>query len=120
MNEKKSKRIRRTAQRVFDRNALTAIFKYVDRLCREPFRVRLAYAWKFVRGINPHTGERVERNLFRGMKPIEMNKPEPGSIADRVEKNVLNVLCLFVGHWSLHPVSILLLSLRFSTHGEDI
>lgn len=59
MNERKAKRVRRTAQRAFDRNARTAIFKYVDRLCREPLRVRLAYAWKFVRGINPHTGEKI-------------------------------------------------------------
>lgn len=59
MNERKARALRRVGQKAFDRNARTAIFKYVDRLCREPFRVRLAYAWRFVRGINPHTGERI-------------------------------------------------------------
>jgi 4-hydroxy-L-threonine phosphate dehydrogenase PdxA len=58
MSEKTLKLVRKIGQKTFDKHAREAIFKYVDRLCREPLRVRLAYAWKFVRGLNPHTGER--------------------------------------------------------------
>lgn len=67
MSEKTAKIMRHVGQKAFDRNARTAIFKYVDRLCSEPLKVRLAYAWKFVRGINPHTGAHL-REIAREMR----------------------------------------------------
>lgn len=60
MSEKTVRKFRKVGQKAFDRNARTAIFKYVDRLCREPLKVRLGYAWRILRGRNPHTGEKVK------------------------------------------------------------
>jgi hypothetical protein len=64
MSEKTAKIMRHVGQKAFERNARTAIFKYVDRLCREPFKVRLAYAWRFIRGRNPHTNKKVAKIRF--------------------------------------------------------
>lgn len=52
---------RKLGQKEFDRNARKVIYTYVERLCREPFKVRLSFAWRFVRGRNPHTGVKVPR-----------------------------------------------------------
>ena len=59
MSERAARISRAIGQKAFDRKARTVIFKYVERLCREPLKVRLAYAWKFIRGRNPHTNEKV-------------------------------------------------------------
>ena len=59
MSQKMMKLSRKIGQKEFDKNARKAIFKYVDRLVAEPFRVRLAFAWRFVRGRNPHTNKKV-------------------------------------------------------------
>ena len=59
MSEKLSKAIRRAGQKEFNRHARKAILLHVDRLATEPFRVRLAYAWRFIRGRNPHTNKKV-------------------------------------------------------------
>ena len=59
MSGKIARLSRKIGQKEFDKSARKAIYKYVERLCKEPFRVRLAYAWRFVRGRNPHTNKKV-------------------------------------------------------------
>ncbi len=61
MSEKRDKAIRRLSQKKFDKSARKAIFVYVDRLVAEPLHVRLAYAWRLIRGRNPHTNEKKEK-----------------------------------------------------------
>lgn len=57
MSERTAKLSRHIGQKEFDKNARKAIFLYVDRLVKAPLRTRLAYAWRFIRGRNPHTNE---------------------------------------------------------------
>jgi hypothetical protein len=57
MRQKNAKLSRKIGQKEFDKNARKAIMVYVDRLVAMPFPKRLAYAWRFVRGKNPHTNE---------------------------------------------------------------
>jgi hypothetical protein len=59
VSQKVAKLSRKIGQKEFDKNARKAILKYVDRLCRQPLRQRVAYAWRFIRGRNPHTNEKV-------------------------------------------------------------
>ncbi len=59
MSGKIARLSRKIGQKEFDKNARKAIFKYVDRLVTEPFGVRLAFAWRFIRGRNPHTNKKV-------------------------------------------------------------
>ena len=61
MSEKLAKYIRYKGQKEFDKHAREAIFLHVDRLAAEPLRVRLAYAWRFIRGRNPHTNKKVAK-----------------------------------------------------------
>lgn len=50
---------RKIGQHEFNKHAKAAIYKYIDRLCSAPLRTRLSYAWRFIRGRNPHTGVKV-------------------------------------------------------------
>ena len=59
MSEKLSKAMRKIGQKEFDKNARKAIFLYVDRVASQSLRVRLRYAWRFIRRRNPHTNEKV-------------------------------------------------------------
>lgn len=61
MSQKIMKLSRKIGQKEFDKKARKAIFKYVNRLCKEPLKVRLHYAWRFVRGRNPHTNKKVSK-----------------------------------------------------------
>ena len=59
MSQKMMKLSRKIGQKEFDKSARKAIFLYVDRLAAEPFKVRLSYAWRFIRGRNPHTNKKA-------------------------------------------------------------
>ena len=59
MSEKTMKIHRLIGQKEFDKNARKAIFLYVDRVASQPLPTRLAYAWRFIWGRNPHTNEKV-------------------------------------------------------------
>ena len=59
MSGKTARLSRKIGQGEFNKSARSAIYTHIERLCAEPFRVRLAYAWRFVRGRNPHTNEKV-------------------------------------------------------------
>ncbi len=61
MSEKTMKIHRDIGQKEFDKNARSAIFVYVDRVASQPFLTRLAYAWRFIRGRNPHTNKKVSK-----------------------------------------------------------
>ena len=61
MSQKIMKLSRKIGQKEFDKNARKAIYGYIERLCREPLHVRLAYAWRFIRARNPHTNKKVLR-----------------------------------------------------------
>ena len=61
MSQKTMKLHRKIGQKEFDKHAREAIFLHVDRLCRQTLRFRLGYAWRFIRGRNPHTNEKVKK-----------------------------------------------------------
>ncbi|MCK5562639.1 hypothetical protein KAI30_00575 [Candidatus Bathyarchaeota archaeon] len=61
MSQKTMKIHRRIGQKEFDKSARKAIFLHIERLATQPLHVRLAYAWRFVRGRNPHTNKKVSK-----------------------------------------------------------
>jgi hypothetical protein len=61
MSQSKIKTYKRMLKRENEKNYKRYIFEYVNRLCREPLRVKVSYMWMIFRSINPHTGEKVEK-----------------------------------------------------------
>lgn len=59
MSQKQVKSFRRISQKSVTRKTKTVIYTYVERLCRQPLWVRIAYSWRIIRGRHPHTGEKI-------------------------------------------------------------
>jgi hypothetical protein len=62
MSQSKIKTYKRMLKRENEKNYKRYIFEYANRLCREPFRVKVSYMWMIFRSINPHTGEKVKHD----------------------------------------------------------
>ena len=65
MSESKIKNYRRLIERTVNKDSKEHyrefIFTHMDKLCREPLKIRMQFMWKVLRRINPHTGKKVER-----------------------------------------------------------